>query len=309
MNKNIYKYLLSAILLMGCTMTVWAGNRNYEDKDSEWDAKGDVVTPSKDTDAITVIQGTDADDSYLLKSGVKFRFDGDDVSVTVGGESQCNYTLSEAEAIRIRPAHVFKLTANQDPVTTKYFLTTFYTSEGAYKVPKGVKAFIGKAEKTSDPESDLLNLTLLSNKLIHKSEGVVLLANQSEIILMPSGNTQEASADNMLTGTDVCIENPEYGIFGLTYDYQNGAVFNRMGIEIPANSAYLVLDSNYDNWLQLVIENSDVPIGIPGIMDKDGNLDEIEAIYDSMGRRLDAPRKGQMNIFKTKSGKMVKKLM
>ena len=45
MNKNIDKYLLSAILLMGCTMTVWAGNRNYEDKDSEWDAKGDVVTP------------------------------------------------------------------------------------------------------------------------------------------------------------------------------------------------------------------------------------------------------------------------
>ena len=47
---------------------------------------------------------------------------------------------------------------------------------------------------------------------------------------------------------------------------------------------------------------------IPGIMDKNGNIDETEAIYDLSGRKLSAPVKGQVNIIRLKSGKTVKRI-
>ncbi len=50
------------------------------------------------------------------------------------------------------------------------------------------------------------------------------------------------------------------------------------------------------------------PTTIYGIMDKAGNIDEAEAIYDIYGRKLAAPVKGQINVIHTKSGKIVKRM-
>ena len=90
-------------------------------------------------DAVTVTQTAEDDYSYLLEDGVRFTFDGDNVFTTVNGEDKPGFTLSETVAIKICPARTFKIKANQDPDHTSDYYTTFYTSEGAYKVPEDGK--------------------------------------------------------------------------------------------------------------------------------------------------------------------------
>ena len=193
-------------------------------------------------DAMTVTQTADDDFSYLLEDNVAFIFDGDDVKMTVDGADETEFILSETVAITVCPARTFSLTAKQDPDNTGNYYSTFFTSEGAYKIPEGVKAYIGKVEKTDDPDSDVLNLTALAGGVIHKKEGVVLKADNDDILLMPSCNKGNASSENKLTGADEDIPTPETGTYGLTYDYRTGVGFYKWTNPIPANKAFLVLE-------------------------------------------------------------------
>ena len=193
-------------------------------------------------DAMTVTQTADDDFSYLLEDNVAFIFDGDDVKMTVDGADETEFILSETVAITVCPARTFSLTAKQDPDHTENYYSTFFTSEGAYKIPEGVKAYIGKVEKTDDPDSDVLNLTALTGGVIHKKEGVVLKADNDDILLMPSCNKGDASSENKLTGADEDIPTPETGTYGLTYDYRTGVGFYKWTNPIPANKAFLVLE-------------------------------------------------------------------
>ena len=211
-------------------------------------AKEDAYNAQKEAerlatlDAMTVTQTADDDFSYLLEDNVAFIFDGDDVKMTVDGADETEFILSETVAITVCPARTFSLTAKQDPDNTGNYYSTFFTSEGAYKIPEGVKAYIGKVEKTDDPDSDVLNLTALTGGVIHKKEGVVLKADNDDILLMPSCNKGDASSENKLTGADEDIPTPETGTYGLTYDYRTGVGFYKWTNPIPANKAFLVLE-------------------------------------------------------------------
>ena len=191
-------------------------------------------------DAVTVTQTAEDDYSYMLEDGVRFEFDGDNVNMTVDGKDEAGFTLSETVAIKICPARTFKIKANQDPDNTSDYYSTFYTSEGAYKVPSEAKAYAGTVE--SGEETDVLKLTDVG-KIIHQSEAVILKASQSDITLMPSCNKADASAQNILEGTD---EEKTLG----TYQYalslgQNGVGFYLWeGKAIGANKAYLIWDGS-----------------------------------------------------------------
>lgn len=78
-------------------------------------------------------------------------------------------------------------------------------------------------------------------------------------------------------------------------------------INISPFRAYIEGDANGVKSLMLVVEDGE-RTAVPGIMDKDGNIDETEAIYDLSGRKLAAPVKGQINIIRMKSGKTVKRM-
>ena len=244
-------------------------------------------------DAVTVQQLADDDFSYLLEGeGVVFTFDGDNVNLTVDGVDETGFTLSETAAITICPAHTFKLTANQDPDNPDYYYSTFFTSDGAYKVPEdegiSATAFAGTVESGKD--TDVLRLTDIGN-IIHKGEAVILRASQSDITLMPSCNKADASAPNILEGTDeaTTLSANQYALsLG-----QNGVGFySWSGRAIGANKAYLTLPDGQRaplHSLGMIFYDGTVT-GIPATTVSGGPQDDI--IYNLQGLRVDGSYKG-----------------
>ena len=166
-------------------------------------------------------------------------FDGDNVVLAMGDDNH-QYDLSETERLMINFSHTFQLKANKDPNHTTNYYSTFYTSEGAYKVPETAKAYAGEVE--TGEETDVLKLADVGN-IIHKSEAVILKATGSDITLMPSCNKAAASTESILEGTDVAktLGADQYALsLG-----QNGVGFYLWeGKSIGANKAYLTLDGS-----------------------------------------------------------------
>ncbi len=191
-----------------------------------------------DADAL-LVGNTTVDESYLLGEGATVTFDGNNILLNVNGNVH-EYALSDQEYIGIDFAHTFKLKANQDPDHTDRYYSTFFTSEGAYKVPSEAKAYAGEV-KTGE-ETDVLKLTSVGN-IIHQSEPVILKASTSDITLMPSCNKTAASAPNILEGTD---EGKTLGAnqYALSLGQNSVGFYLWNGKSIGANKAYLILTAS-----------------------------------------------------------------
>ena len=212
-----------------------ACSNDYADADATENMNGKTAKAKYDADAL-LIGNTTVDESYLF-DGAKVTFDGDMVVLAMGSDNH-QYDLSETDRLMINFSHTFQLKANKDPETTSNYYSTFYTGEGAYKVPATAKAYAGEVE--TGEETDVLKLADVGN-IIHKSEAVILKATGSDITLMPSCNKTAASTENVLEGTDVAttLSANQYALsLG-----QNGVGFYLWnGKSIGANKAYLTLD-------------------------------------------------------------------
>ena len=215
-----------------------ACGNDYADADATENINGKTAKAKYDADAL-LIGNTTVDESYLF-DGATVTFDGDNVVLAMGDDKQ-QYELSETERLMINFSHTFQLKANKDPNHTTNYYSTFYTSEGAYKVPETAKAYAGEVK--SGEETDVLNLTNVGS-IIHASEAVILKATGSDITLMPSCNKTAASTENVLEGTDVAktLGADQYALsLG-----QNGVGFYLWnGKEIGANKAYLTLNASF----------------------------------------------------------------
>ena len=234
-------------------------------------------------DAVTVTQTAEDDYSYMLEDGVRFTFDGDNVYTTVNGQDKPGFTLSETVAIRICPARTFKLKANKDPEKPTDFYSTFYTSEGAYKVPEMAKAYIGEVK--NGEKTDVLKLTDVGT-IIHQSEAVILKATGTDITLMPSCNKDSTSTKNALEGTDKekTLTTNQYALsLG-----QNGVGFYLWeGKAIGANKAYLTLTNGAK---ALAFEFNDEPSGIEEVQ---GSKFKVQGTnYNLNGMRVGDNYKG-----------------
>lgn len=216
-----------------------ACGNDYGNPDGTEGMTGKTVKARYEADAL-LVSSTTLDESYLFGSEATVTFDGDDLHLYTNGSDHA-YTLSDKAYIGIDFAHTFKLKANQDPDNTSDYYTTFYTSEGAYRVPETAKAYAGKVEETANPDVDALIMTDVQG-LIHKGEAVILRASANSITLMPSCCKDAASQSSVLTGTDEAITLGESD-YALSLG-QNGVGFYLWnGKKIGANKAYLTLDS------------------------------------------------------------------
>ena len=215
-----------------------ACGNDYADADATEDMNGKTAKAKYDADAL-LIGNTTVDESYLF-DGAKVTFDGDNVVLAMGDDKQ-QYELSETERLMINFSHTFQLKANKDPNHTTNYYSTFFTSEGAYKVPETAKAYAGEVK--SGEETDILNLTNVGS-IIHASEAVILKATGSDITLMPSCNKTAASIENALEGTDVA-KTLGADQYALSLGQKGVGFYLWNGKEIGANKAYLTLNASF----------------------------------------------------------------
>ena len=196
-----------------------------------------VMLGAQTKESAVLFSGEELDESFLLTESPSVVFNGEGgLDIYVGEVKKGELVIGDGTPPSAEFRSAFSISANQDPDNTSDYYSTFFTSEGAYKIPEDVKASIGETE------GDVLNLTALAEGVIHKKEGVVLKAGKEDILLMPSCNKGDASSENKLTGTDEYIPTPEANTYGLTYDYQTGVGFYLWTNPIPANKAFLVLE-------------------------------------------------------------------
>lgn len=146
---------------------------------------------------------------------------------------------------------------------------------------------------------------------LFKNEGVsddFTLTGEAPISIVPE--TTEVGTDNFkMKGTFQSVQ-----LDGATntklYCLKDSVFYHADGkLNISPFRAYIEGDGS-SSVINILIEDGEEgdPTAIHGIMDKDGSVDEIEAIYDISGRKLAAPMKGQINVIRTKSGKTVKRM-
>ena len=187
--------------------------------------------------AVLFSGGSSLDDSYLLTENVSVVFDSDGKGTVYKGETSTELTFDGTIPVTVEFKDAFKLKANQDPDHTENYYSTFYTSEGAYKVPSEAKAYVGEVS------GDVLYLNDVGS-IIHENEPVILKATGNSITLMPSCNTGAASIENVLKGTDEAIDALGANDYALSLG-QNGVGFYLWnGKAIGANKAYLTLSGS-----------------------------------------------------------------
>ena len=192
------------------------------------------IASAQTKESAVLFSGTELDNSYLLTENVSVTFDSKGNGAIYTGETKvCDLDVTNTVTAEFKDA--FKLKANQDPVNTSDYYSTFYTEGGAYKVPETAKAYAGKVE------TNVIKLTEVGS-LIHKKEPVILKASTSEFTLMPSAIT--ATATNNLTGTEEGLTSAPENSYALSLG-QNGVGFYLWeGKKIGANNAYLIWDGS-----------------------------------------------------------------
>ena len=159
--------------------------------------------------------------------------DGETVAMAAGGET-IHYSLNAPYPLVTSFVHTFTLQPHQDPANPTCYYSTFFTSEGAYKVPTGVTAYTGAVD------GSVLKLAAIGNGVIPQSEAVILKATGNSIELLPSATQLEASSENDLEGTDVekKLGDNQYALSR----GENGVGFYLWNNKtIGANKAYLTL--------------------------------------------------------------------
>ena len=215
---------------------------------------GNITVPLKESDVILVGMdgGATYDDCHTFTPPTEegetliatVTFNEETVMMKIKNGEETPYSLNDERPLETFFAHTFSLTAGQDPVNTADYYVTFYTSEGAYKVPEMAQAYTGSLD------DEQLMMTDVGN-IIHKSEAVVLIANQSDITLMPSCNKTSATESNDLIGTDKAKILGANG-FALSFDDNGVGFYSRAGKSIGDNEAYLT-DSPDVEYIEIVV--------------------------------------------------------
>lgn len=107
-----------------------------------------VVLSAQTRETAVLFSGTELDESYLLADNVSIVFDNSGNTAIYSGTAKVS-ELDITNEVTIEFKDAFKLTANQDPDHTTNYYSTFFTTEGAYKLPEDetAKAYIGAVNR------------------------------------------------------------------------------------------------------------------------------------------------------------------
>ena len=275
-----------------------ACGNDYADACGNTDITGKTVKAKYDADAILIgmNEGKIIDDSFMLLPSAEetvtvatVTFEEDDTMILdiagKGGEKTA-YSINETNPLETSFAHTFKLKANQDPDHTDRYYSTFFTGEGAYKVPNTATAYTGTVEDGEEEGIDILALGAVEG-VIPCGEAVIVRGSEKNITLMPSCKKLTPSTGNILEGTD---EATTLGAdqYALSLGQHGVGFYLWDGKTIGANKAYLTLDEALGvKALQFRFDDEPGTTGIETV-----NEDENENLYNLNGLRVGKDYKG-----------------
>ena len=228
--------------------------------------------------------GSGMDESYLLTENMSVVFNEVGNATIYTGETSTGLTSDCMTPLTAEFRDAFKLTANRDPAQETNCYSTFYTTEGAYKVPGEAKAYIGEVS------GDVLYLNDVGS-IIHKEEPVILKTSKSSITLMPSANKDAASTENKLSGTEEGMASAPENVYALSLGQNGVGFYNWSGRAIGTNRAYLTLSGSQlasGRSFGMMFDDGTVT-GIPAtILDQP----QDDVIYNLQGQKVDENCKG-----------------
>lgn len=160
------------------------------------------------------------------------------------------------------------LTANQDPLNTLDYYSTFFSSSTKYTLPAGAQAYVATLN------GDALNLTKIAEagQVLPADNAVILKANSSSITLTPSTAAAVTfTAPNNLQGVDEPTASPAncYVLSGHSSDYSvTGVGFYQYNGTLKAHKAYAVIGgggSMAPKRLRFVFSNENTATGMENV--------------------------------------------
>lgn len=215
----------------------------------------------------------------LGSSSFRFTNDGLGITFTVNGQS-VTYPLNMLEKMTFfNGTPSVALHANEDPVNTGNYYTTFYSGLEAYSIPEGVKAYTGKME------GDVVRLTEIEGAVLPQGEPVMLYSDAtSDITMTATEDNGGKSSGNIFSGVDIETEQDGATYYMLSYG-QDKLGFYPMNstMMLAPNKAFIELSSSTQAKALRFIFPEDVATGISPLPTSPHGE---EMIYNISGQRL-----------------------
>ena len=175
--------------------------------------------------------------------------------------------VGDLDAPAPTPAEEHEITANQDPVNTVVYYSTFFNSTVKYALPAGVQAYV------ADLSGDELVLTKIAvaGQVIPANTAVILRANAQDFTLTVSDAAPVSfSANNDLLGVDVNTAVSSAVTSGTCYvlsgNNEDGIGFFQYASDktLGAHKAYVVVESGLPapRRMRFVFENEQTATGV-----------------------------------------------
>lgn len=230
-----------------------------------------------------LLYGADGtDESYLLTEDISLSFEDDEVYLMVNDEKVCELDIDDENIVDIDFRTAFVINGTNDPANTENYFSTFFSSEGAYRLPEeGVTAYAGT------PEGEVLKMKSVGS-IIAQGEPVVLKATSESYVLMPTASTIAPSEPNALAGTDD-EQTLGTGDYALSFG-QDGIGFYPWDSKVIAdNNAYLPFGSLYSASSLTMKFDDEKPTDIKP---QHVSTPEHDIIYNLSGIRVGKDNKG-----------------
>ncbi len=139
---------------------------------------------------------------------------------------------------------------------------------------------------TVDEENDDLVLNEIEDQLISKATGVVLVADQADMKLIPGKKIERTYADNVLMGFDEETDVETGAYYGLAIKHETAGFYKINLTKVPANKAYMKAE-NAPKGKDFIPFAGDTT-GIQAVE----NASEKADIYNLQGQRVNTAQKG-----------------
>lgn len=218
------KIILTVLIVFVCVASLWAENTDNALRLSFRGTDNPIET-----------------EHQLIGTHITFSEDGNQMTFTTNGAS-VTYDMNTLAGMSYfcgTPSVTLPVLA--DSLHAGDYYTTFFSGLESYTIPEGVIAYTA----TLNASNDRMTLTQVEGITLPQGEAVLLKSNSSDNLVMMIADSlvNTKSINNVLRGSDVYIPALEGYAYLLASEGKRLAFYQNSEAQIPANTAYVQLDT------------------------------------------------------------------